>query len=378
MPNLFDLGLESFNEKNYAKAKGLFLRAIAENPAIAESHFYLGQCHFFCDEPQQAISSLKTFIQLRQNSVETDHRANVAYAFDTLGRCYEAQRLDTAALTCYQTATKIHTTCASAWHNMGLLYLKFARHYLKSDIANTVKLFDLAKTFICNALKLCSENPSFLHSVASWYEQYIEVLDQVTTDEKLVQENITRNFDYAIQYYQAALAACGETDVNLSVDILSNLTECLAQYGHHFYNNEDYTKAQEMYLKAIQRDPQHLVAISQMGMTFFKQNNFFEARESFSSILHKTEDKQELADAWLNIACTYRFEKEWVWAQDALNKAKILAPEDSSITDEEMELTNAQLASIHISTTHSLFGNSNPASQHTEYKREEESNLQFK
>ena len=93
--------------------------------------------------------------------------------------------------------------------------------------------------------------------------------------------------------------------------------------------------------------------------------------------MEKTEDKQEIADAWLNIACTDRLEKEWKKAEEALNKAKKLTPEDSAITEEEMKLNEAKLAALLISTPQTLFGNSNTAPQATESKEVEESNFQL-
>ncbi|CAM2754934.1 photosystem I assembly protein Ycf3 [Legionella steigerwaltii] len=376
-------GVKAFNEGNYEKAKELFLRAIDKKQETPESYFYLGKCHFFCDEKQQAISPLKTYIkkinkliEVKQNN--SDDVANLSYAFDVLGQCYEAENKGTAALTCYETATKIYLSCASAWNNMGLFYIKSAKSYLeKEDLMNAVNFFGRALVFIKKALELCSDNPVFLHGVASWYEQYIEVLEKVIGDDEAVQKKMTNNFSHALQYYLKALNACKEDDFVLKNIILGNYIECLAQYGHHMYKNEHYKEAQETYLKVIQFDPDHLPAINQMGMTLFKQNCFSEARKYFSSILEKTKDKQEIADAWLNIACTYRFEKEWYKAQEALNQAKTFSPEDSSITDEEKKLNESKAAAILISTPQILFGNSNSTAQGIENKPSQDTSFQF-
>ncbi|MDI9819695.1 MULTISPECIES: lipopolysaccharide assembly protein LapB [unclassified Legionella] len=368
-------GVKAFDENNYAIAKDFFLQAIAVNPEVAESSLYLGKCFFFCDEKQQAISPLKKFIELRQSN--SDEVAHVSYAFDLLGQCYEAEKKDTAALRCYETATKIYPSGASAWNNMGLFYIKSALHYLETDLANSAKLFKGALAFIKKALEICSENPVFLQSAASWYEQYIEVLERVIEDEDAVQKNIASNFNYAIQYYRKALLICYAEDLALRNIILSNLTECLAQYGHHLYKNKDYKKAQETYLEAMHLDPEHLIVINQLGMSLFKQDCFPEARKHFSSILKKTEDKQEIADAWLNIACTYRLEKKWDNAEEALSQARQFAPEDASIAEEGMKLTESKLAALLVSTPQILFGSSNPDSQGAGSKTVQESSFQF-
>lgn len=362
MFNSFHLdGIKAFDEQNYEGAKTCFLQAIDNNPEAPESYFYLGTCFFYCGEPQRAIPSLKKFIELRQSN--PDEVANVSNAFDLLGQCYEMENNSKAALSCYETATKIYPSGASAWNNMGLLFIKSAVHYLETDVVESVKLFRASLAFITKALSLSSENPVFLHSVASWYEQYIDVVVRVIQDEDAVMNNVAMNFSIAIHYYRKALAVCKEHEVTLRNIILSNLTECLAQYGHHFYKNNEYLKAQEIYLEALQLDPAHLVVINQIGMSLFKQDCFPEARKYFSSILNKTEDTQEIADAWLNIACTYRLENKWEQAEEALTQAKQHAPEDSSITEEEMRLIESKSAALLISTPQTLFGSSSSASQ---------------
>ncbi|WED44273.1 tetratricopeptide repeat protein [Legionella cardiaca] len=374
MPNLFYKdGVNAFHESNYEKAKNLFLQSTYENPEHAKSYFYLGQCHFFCDEKEQAINPLKKFIYLEQNN--SSEVANVSYAFDVVGQCYEAANKDTAALRCYETATHVFPSCASAWHNMGLLYLKSAQHYLETDLPKSAKFFNGAQNFIKKALEICSDNPMFLRSIANWYEQYIELLKKAIEDEETTQKNITNNFNYAIQYYKKALDVCKEDDIGLKNIILSNLTECLAQCGHHLYRNKDYKEAQKYYLEAIHLDSDHLIVISQMGMSLFKQECFQEARNYFSSILEKTQDSQEIADAWLNIACTYRLEKEWDKAEASLKQAKTLAPEDSSIADEELKLTDAKLSSLLISTPQTLFSNLNSVPQSSGNKVIQEPNF---
>lgn len=170
---------------------------------------------------------------------------------------------------------------------------------------------------------------------------------------------------------------CNEQDFALRNIILSNFTECLAQYGHHLYKNKDYKKAQEIYLEALHLDPEHLIVINQMGMSLVKQDCFPESRKYFSSILGKTEDNQEIADAWLNIACTYRLEKKWDNAEEALCQAKKFAPEDSSIADEEMKLNESKLTALLISAHQTLFGSSNPDSQGPGNKKVQESIYQF-
>ena len=90
MPNSLHLdGVEAFDKHDYLTAKNLFLLAIEKNPEEADSYLFLGKSYFFCDEQSEAIVYLKKYIKLNQyNSKEV---ANVSYAFDILGQCYEAE-----------------------------------------------------------------------------------------------------------------------------------------------------------------------------------------------------------------------------------------------------------------------------------------------
>ena len=90
-------------------------------------------------------------------------------------------------------------------------------------------------------------------------------------------------------------------------------------------------------------------------MCLFKQNAYSDARHYFSSILEKIEDQQELADAWLNIACAYRLESDLVNAELALSKSKVLAPDDSSILEEEQQLMESKLQAVYLRAHQTLF-----------------------
>lgn len=376
MFNSFHLeGVKAFKAHDYQTAKTLFLKAIENNPEESESYLFLGKSYFFCDERREAIAQLKKYIELNQHNSEDV--ANVSYAFDLLGQCYEALNKDSRAITCYTSATNINPLAASAWHNLGLLYIKSAQHELEQNLENSFKLFQEAQVFLKNALVIGGTNPMFLHSVASWYEKYIEALEKVTEEEEAVQKNIDNNFKLAIQYYQKALAACGD-DVVLKNLITSNLTECLAQYGHHLYRAENFEMSLAQYTQAIEFDPNHLVVINQIGMSLFKQNRFSEARKYFSDILGKTSESQELADAWLNIACTYRLEKIWVQAEKALNEAKKFAPYDLSILDEEQKLMDSRSQVSLIAAAQTVFSNPNPVADTQLSTETKETQLQVK
>lgn len=360
MSNSFHVaGKKAFDENNYEEAMALFAQSIEKYPEETESHFYLAKCYFYRDEKQQALASVNKFIELsKDNSVEV---SNVAYAYDLLGQCHEAENHDTEALACYKKATEIYPSCAAAWNNMGLLRLKSAKSYLETDIKVSMNLFKEAQFFILKALKISSSYPIFLQSLANWYEQYTTVLEIIAENET---EAINAYFNTAMDCYQKALSACREDDLAQRNIIFVNLTECKAQYGHYFYRNEAYEKAREIYLEALERDPEHISVLTQIGMSYSKQDCFPEAREYFLPILKIAKEKQDLSDAWLNIAHTYRLEKNLEEAEKALEQAEKLTPEDSYVVKERKELEHAKSVASLLAAPQSLLAsraNLNPA-----------------
>jgi tetratricopeptide (TPR) repeat protein len=156
---------------------------------------------------------------------------NIAYTFDLLAQGYIAQNKEDVALNCYNIAIEIYPNCESALPNLGLLHMKFAQYNLTINLEDCAVSFGFAEKFIKRTLEISSENPLFLQSVASWYEQYIELLEKVDGNPQQIQQNIIRNFDYALQYYFKAFEGCVDNP-SLKAIIQVNLTECLVQYGH--------------------------------------------------------------------------------------------------------------------------------------------------
>ena len=358
----------AFDNCEYKKAKGLFAIAIENDPTHPENYFFLGQSLFLCKEIQPAIESLTTFIYLKKpgltENTDTDDSMNVANAYDTLGQCYEAENNSDDALPCYEIATKTNSKCASGWNNMGLYYLKSAEYSLEQDppkqtVAKINELFKGAQLFIKKALTLFASNPGFLHSMAKWFEKYTDMIQLIISDTIRAQEEITAHFELAIKFYQNARITCGDKDLILRDAIKTNYAECYAQFGHHLYRSKKYPEAQKLYLKAIELDPDHLNAISQMGMCYSKQGNYTEARNYFTGILGETSDKQTLADAHYNIAYTYRIDKNWIKAEEFIAKAMQLSPMDEDILEEQRALAESKMQAMYISSPQILFASTN-------------------
>lgn len=334
-----------------------------------ENSYLLAKSCFLDGKINEAISYLKQYIELEYN---TEKFEEVSYAFDLLGQCYEARQENASvascqeAIDCYTKAVELNPFCATALNNCGLLYIKAAQYCLEQDEQQdkeqALNLLPKAQEFLLNALKLCYDNPIFLQSVASWHEKYTDVLKELMEQSDADQEEINTHFVLAIEYYQKSLERCKKEDQILEKIIISNLTECFAQYGHHFYRKENYFRAQEFYAKAIELDSDHLTAISQMGMCLFKRDIFIDARRYFATIIKKTNDIQEVADAWANISCCYRFEKNWDEAGKTIAFALELAPNDEAILEEAKKLEESRpgLQASRINVPQAYFGTKNP------------------
>lgn len=281
-------------------------------------------------------------------------------AHELLGLCYvndtsmaetEAEA-EKEAETHFTLAITYSQSTASPYNNLGLLKISQAKR-MATTYANyqaCCTLFETGLTCLRRgtAVLLDGENiPMFLHSLAIWYEEYAQKLQEYidNTDISIDESQITVKFEAALINYQKALEKCKEEDAVLKDAITSNYTECLAQYGHYWYKKADYDSATQYYAKAHELNPQHVTVIYQTGMCFSKKENFNQAEVLFRKILTISNiEPQDISDAWLNIAYCSRKQHLYTEAQEALEKAKVQdVRDDEAIANEETELT-AQIA----------------------------------
>lgn len=345
-------GVEAFQKGDWVHAKELFLLAMSQNPDELETYFFLGKTCFLTDDRLHAAIFLNHFILLTNTTTQQENRA---HAFDLLGQCYEADDKHEIAVTFYHQAIEHDLMCVSARHNLGLCYMKMAMNHMESHVQKCFTLLKNAHIALSSTLSICANNPMLFHSMASWQEQYIQLLKKFSEDNK-IKEDICVNFMCAIHYYHEALSYCHDEDESLKSIIRVNLTECYAQFGHQLYQMEEYKKAEELYGLALQLDQNHIPALNQAGMCFFKQAMYLEARKKFSEILIPTNDLQDRADAWMNIACCHRLEKNWEEAEKSLDEARKLVPHDPSLDEEFEKLKQAKSQEVLTTTKLTLFG----------------------
>lgn len=330
----FNKAMLAFDKKEYSNAIAYFLQCKLDvNQAYS---LYLGKAYFLNDQVYEAIACLNSYLE---NADKTHSQAQMADAWDTLGQCYAALKNNKQAIVCFKNAQT-----ASAFHNMALVYMNLAATAKSPD--SCFQSLSSALNFLETALKQTEDNPMFFHSLASWYEQYMQALEDYSQEKEEPIEQIHGAYHKAMENYLKALSLT--KDPVFKNVVAGNFTECMAQYGHFLYRNKKYQEAQVYYLQVIKADPLHTSALNQMGMALFKLGEFDQARTYFKQLLLiPASSSQDVADAWLNIACTYRLEKNLDEAKKALDEALRLAPKDNAIIEEQekfkLEVSKAAL-----------------------------------
>jgi tetratricopeptide (TPR) repeat protein len=265
------------------------------------------------DKMQEAIDLLIKVVELNSNNPE--EKKSIALAWDLLGQCYVAQsaeaesnkdfeemkQKDTEADKCYEKALSLDSKCVSALHNRGLLYTKFALSYLEKNTRESKCFFQKACASLLRAQNITViENPLFLHSMACWYEKYVELLKKTMMEQAQRDKTVISYYNQAIRGYRRAILNCKKEDEVLKKIIESNFVECLAQLGHFLWQKGDREQAVLFYLQAMTQDPEHFIVINQIGLYYYGKNNYEEAKRYFSYILKST-DPEEIQQAELSI-----------------------------------------------------------------------------
>jgi Tfp pilus assembly protein PilF len=82
------VGIDLYNEGEYADAAGSFKNVVRRDPRDYRSHFWLGQCYEKMNMPHQAIQSYKTSLDSQTTSLEG--KENAAFRYETLGALAKA------------------------------------------------------------------------------------------------------------------------------------------------------------------------------------------------------------------------------------------------------------------------------------------------
>ncbi len=274
----------------------------------------------------------------------------LALLYDFLGQCTEKNGDSLDALRYYKLAVQTDKNCSSAWHNMGLVYLVEKKKLCPAldpttDFLDSVAPLHTAYLYLSQALTIAVNNGEdincyfFLHSMASFHEKYATKLAKYSPVEM---ENIKDYYQNAINCYQQAIEKCPSDRAEREIYI-NNYSECLALFARFFYRSSQFKEAKKYYQETLKHNPNHPTATNQLGMIAFKEGRFALAVNYFQQLLKIEKDEPALSDAWLNIACCHRSEKQFEKAQEALDKARKYAkdPNDEWIENEAQNLSDA-------------------------------------
>ena len=99
--------------------------------------------------------------------------------------------------------------------------------------------------------------------------------------------------------------------------------------GNSLYENEDYTGAEENYLKALEKNNQSAKADFNLGDAYYKQNKFAEAAQQFQKIAEKSTDKEMKANAYHNLGNSLLQAEKYQESVNAYKQSLKINPADN-------------------------------------------------
>jgi len=109
--------------------------------------------------------------------------------------------------------------------------------------------------------------------------------------------------------------------------------------GNELYDEQKYSDATASYMKALQKDPNNVAGMFNLGNALYQQKQYDSSRKVMASLANAIKDKQGAASANYNIGNTYMAQKKWQEAVDAYKQSLRNNPED---TDAKYNLSYAE------------------------------------
>ena len=99
--------------------------------------------------------------------------------------------------------------------------------------------------------------------------------------------------------------------------------------GNELYDEQKYSDATASYLKALQKDPNNVAGMFNLGNALYQQKQYDSSRKVMASLANSTKDRQGAASANYNIGNTYMAQKKWQEAVNAYKQTLRNNPEDA-------------------------------------------------
>lgn len=277
------LGGTFLNSKQYPQAIAAYQKAIALNPADADSTYLLSEALFQSGQKAQAATALQKYIQAKaatgQKASEDVYRLAVQAAFDA--RSPTANELAREWLTAYPSA--------DAWRNSVTIY----RALNSPDTESTLDLMRLLQA--ANALQTASDYGAFIQDAAEQnnFNEAQAVLDAGIAAKKI--DPSSGDFK--------ELASIVRSKPTISAAELEAATKtaqtgmALLHIGDRYYASGNYAKAVELYRMAQGKpDVDPNVAKLHTGMALARAGDKAGATAALNSV---TGARADIAKFWL-------------------------------------------------------------------------------
>jgi Ca-activated chloride channel family protein len=116
-------------------------------------------------------------------------------------------------------------------------------------------------------------------------------------------------------------------------------SERLVRNGNKLYEEKKYKEAAAAYQQALQKNPNYIPGVFNLGNSLYQQKQFEASRKVLGAAAKSAPDKAGKAGANYNIGNTYMAEKKWEEAVDAYKKTLRNNPQDA---DAKYNLSYAQ------------------------------------
>lgn len=290
VPAQLNLGLLSFDRREYPGAIDRFLRVIDLNPRDYLTLYYLGLCYANLDSLEQARSYLAASLTL-----------NPRYGpgLSQLASLYYRQSDYRQALRLYRIGVREYPEQAEYWYNQGLCLEKFQdwqgardsyREAVARDSSNSLYWAHLGQVFFemtqfdssagayRTAVRLDEENPVLLLNLGLAYARMGDVV-------------------HAEKAFQESIAAHEPAQV----------ARVYNQLGALYYTRKRMRDARRAYQQALRYDPSNLEALFYSAVTLDQMKQYNRAKEAYTRYLRQAgkdpsqSEKVKLATDRINV-----------------------------------------------------------------------------
>ncbi len=309
----FTQGKQYWEQGKYKEAIIELHIALQEDSTYMPTYYYLGK----------SLLSLKSFHPAKhyfqklidsQSEAQSEAGQKTSDYYDSLAMCEQHLGEHELANQHYDLALSHDSKNQSALHNKALLGLILAEqieHHTEAYTHLKTKSIEL----LTELLAYNNTHEYAWNTKARWFE----------LDEK---------YDEATQFYLKAKQYCPESDSQLRQIISTNLAQCAAQAGHIYYKAGDYSSAIQYYRIALQEDKTVTPALYHLGWSYYFSKLYDEAQTQFTTLYEIETKPEDKADALVGRAACFRERQKYLPAEQDLQLAKQLSPEDETVTQE--------------------------------------------